>query len=371
MVAANVADLVEMHRKYLEEVNSKWKYPPISNLDRYLSTLSGDINCFIVLDNFRNININPGKIPVILRSPVPLVQTFVLEGKHHWRIILGSSAFRLQNISVPANDVDLPCSVSKYLTSLEASRIYDDFRIQHWCLVINHKEYFMRAKPPNCNAHMGIFPSDYVNMHRYLLVYPEIFNFVSKSSPSRFYRIHSAPIFNIIITFHDDKSDFIVELNVVEKWIKATKVLHLSYAQQNIFIALQVEGLGTSSTWLQSNGCISSAIIFKICYPCKIENTTKYGTIIQTELKILDPSEVARHAYPSAEENMVWVIHDYSNTNTLLSLMLLHSRTCNSKPSRRSCGGNFFSVLTTCEACNCSLFCVEVRHAEFHTGSYE
>lgn len=322
----NTEDSVETQIKYLEEAKSKWIFPKIINLEYYLSTLSGEFNCFITADNFQNVNMNQHKIPTILRSPVPLVHTFVSRDKHYWRLALGATTIISKNISADVRN--LPCYISKLLVGLNAKAIHENNIIPYLCLVINHFEYFHRAKPPTCYIHLGIFPPQYVTTHQYRLVYPEIFNFDFKQFRPHYYQLSTATTFNIMVQLQHNNPNLGDTFQLVKKWMLTTKYRYLSGTQLNAFIILEVVRLNSSAHLFLVNGAINSAVVFKICYTCRVGNTADYGTLIQVKLKTFEASEISHYAFPREEENIAWLINDYSYTNSLISLMLKYSRTC-------------------------------------------
>lgn len=133
--------------KYLQEESSNWKYPSIINLNQYLADVSSNLNCFIIVDNFQNVNVNHEKISIILRYPEPFVQTFISRGKNRWRIILGTSLITTLNISATNTIMNLPCSVQKFVIALNPTRSDYKFLPDHLCLVLDHVQYFLNAKP--------------------------------------------------------------------------------------------------------------------------------------------------------------------------------------------------------------------------------
>lgn len=159
-------DLTEIQKVYHAEEKPKCNYPTIPNLEKYLADLSIGGACFIVIENFQGVNMNHRKIPIILRNPAPIVRTSFESGHITWRMVLGPSSLNIQNISVHHEwKYYLPCLMSKMLIGLFWKPDGND-ALQDLCLTINHREYFVNAKPSNCYAHFGIFPPKYVDTHK-------------------------------------------------------------------------------------------------------------------------------------------------------------------------------------------------------------
>lgn len=343
----NAKDLMEVRREYLEEEKLKWKYPTITNLDDYLSRLSEDANCFIVADNFQTINLEPGKIPVILRNPMPFVHTLASKEKTAWKLVLGTSTLPYRNISVPSYISELPCALSKFLIGFRKG----ENAPQHLCLIINHVEYFLQAKPPCCYAHLGIYPPVYANTHWDRLVYPEIFNFDVVRFQAHFYPPCTVTTFNIMVQLKHKKHRLTSSPHrLLRKWKWTTKFAYLTNIQQNAFIHLEVSRISGLMLWLHPNGYINSMSVYRICYSCRFKNYKLYGTVVRKLLNKFTRSEINHNGFPSADENMVWKIHDYGFTNSLLSKVLKYSQSCITKPEYKNLWLAISSKLTAIES---------------------
>lgn len=116
----------------------------IQNMDPYLTNLAADMNCLVSLDNFKEINIYSGDVPIILRNPFPfVVREFLDQDKCGWRIVLGASLMnriRLENDYL-VETIPFTCSSSKFLIGLNSDHYFSDDSLNHICIFINQAEY--------------------------------------------------------------------------------------------------------------------------------------------------------------------------------------------------------------------------------------
>lgn len=335
--------VTEIRRKYLQEEDTKWTRPSIANLNEYVAAVSGNLNCFIVVDNFQNINVNHENIPIILRYPQPFVQTYALDGWKYWRLVLGTSFIGSLNISDTNTRKNFPCSLPKYLIGLNPKRSVEDFFLKHLCLVLDNVEYFLHAKPTSCYTHFGLFPPQYIGTFQYQLVYPEMFSFVFERGLPHLYLPSTISPINTMVQYQQSNQELAVDSDIIMKWMEGSKLVVLGYQQASIFVALQVDPPAFQKHWLLTCAYIKSAIVFKICYHCRHENGKDYGTLTQTKLETFNLSVVARHAFPTAAENMVWYIPVAEDDTAPMRAMMKYSRTC--KPNERY--RKFWSIISS------------------------
>lgn len=326
-IVSDIAKLSKIQREYLQESTTKWNYPAIINLDYYLSKLSGKVNCFNLLDNFQKINIHPCRIPIILRSPMPLVQTYSdVYGDYNLKLIFGAKSITAKNISVPETPPLFECIPSgNYYWKAVDSTIQTT--LQSICFIADIKRFFRRAKPGNCNNYFGIFPPTYFDRLEHYLKYPEADDFM-KDFPTFYYFPSSVPLINVLVQLESMETDT-DEVTKIRNWKHGFDEQSGTYAHHTIFVALLIE---VREERFESFGYFRNAKVFKICYTCQNKHSGRRGTLADTNVQTFDRSEIVMHAFPTSEENMFWVLSFWSKTsNILASEMLRHTYTCRTK----------------------------------------
>lgn len=328
-------DLQEIQKEYLDQERLKLKYLEIDNLENYLDQLSAESSCFVVLENFQYINMNHTKTPIILRTQVPFVQTyfqFKWKDNPTWRIMLGPSISRFQNFSVNQELENLTCSISKYLIGLD-SETSDEPAYHNLCMMINLGEYFMHAKAPNCYAHLGIFPPQYVDTHKWYFIFPNIFGLNIGKTSKYIWTHNSVYLINILLLLQRDIRDRADENMRIRKWISGPPSKPQYSIRQDIFAVGEISFANTPDALTQSIGYIISTTIFKICYSCKEGHSSKddnHGTLIRMTTDTFNYTTATILGFPTSEESIAWKITSVLSKNQLAGTMLSYAETCHS-----------------------------------------
>lgn len=165
--------MVKSIQNSLSEYSVSETYPQIVNMNEFLLQINGYTSCFTVLNNFYKVDIPQLETPIILRTPVPILEAITSPaGKPHepifthHNIILGIETHHLKNISLPAKPESFICPFSNFLVGYLHHR--------STCLLIRASEYFRRAKPTTCRIHVGLYPPQYTMKTRLDEIYPSI-----------------------------------------------------------------------------------------------------------------------------------------------------------------------------------------------------
>lgn len=238
------------------------KFPVIPNINELLSPLSKQ-NCFVVLDNFHNINLPRPEYPLVLRR-LELIKQIWKTGKRFKRLWMPAGAIphgALIGISLLSND-ELP-STSKYYKA--GGPLDKGVRIDHLA-------YSGISKPWSCQVMLRLYPpglqSALENSHEPGL--PFIFSFenyhMSASSMFPEETVKNVPLVNLIL-FHRQQITFTFSQSI-RFWANYEN----ANARTELTTSLLVEIMdGTIKTkggreLIDIEGYVKSAAIIKIAF---------------------------------------------------------------------------------------------------------
>lgn len=193
-----------------EEVHGKFRYPVVSNINSYLRHMSGDRNCFIVVDNFQNINLLESTFPLILRFPATfIIQEIFLVNHISYRIIFGPGNKLHTNIS---SQEDFPCP------TLFAQVVKRDY-----CFSVNLTKFSLFSKPSTCYIHLGIFPPTFITHFKHFFVYPNFYYFKFTDLHKHEHTPPSVLVINAMIIPNCDKASDPWTLTKLRRWATSTQ----------------------------------------------------------------------------------------------------------------------------------------------------
>lgn len=318
---------VKQHQQiYLKEIKNRWVYPMIQNLNDYLTQLlPPNKNCFTVIDNFQNANLNSFANPVILRRPEPVVITFKSEQYNFYNVIFGVAS---TNITGKFSMI-IQCTLSEYLVGLVEN--------SDTCLRINLTKFTLNSKPFNCQVHLGIYPMT-ITTHQTTArwLYPKIFFVAFKHVRSYIATPSIVPSLNIITQLVNSTMSAFNQC-ARKKWMYWSHTIYTSPStyHHNIFILLHVK----ASSRQETNGNIVVIEILKYCPTCSSLNGPEDNKVVGTPLMRANWKTITRLGFVSPSERLIWVIVDPSSNN-VLAKMLRHVKTCLETP----CHMSFFNV---------------------------
>lgn len=315
-------NLQDIQKTYIKDKQKEWMIPTIKNLDSYLAQISGNRNCFMILDNFQNANLEPNKIPVILRSPKPFLNTYLEYTGHGWRILFGSSTFRVENVYANRSLKYFKCATSKYIRGMDPpSQKY----VRQLCLSINMIEYFLGSKPLPCYMHLEIFPPNYLlDSDSSWVSHPLVFEMIFKHHRFHFYTPYTIPPIHIRTKFQQSYEESEIESQRIRKWIDAVRESYGSdVSRHDIFIILNIHVTKFQGPLNCSNGYVKVVHVLRICYNCRADQDGYYyGTITKSETRTLERSVVERKAFPNPGWNIAWDICPRNDIKSLASQTL-------------------------------------------------
>lgn len=293
----------------------------IRNLNLHLAQFSKDRICFIVLENFQEINIGMLETPVTLRRPIPIVHRYKNGMSTVYKIILGTA---LYNFSSLENSSLLSCLPSKYLV--------------YTCLQINLPKYFHRIKPFSCQIHIGMFPTASFLQHEQNWIYPKIFEVSLQYFPRYFATPSSIPSINGVIQLPEKYSPF-NHFATQKIWLtNLGDTSSASYTHDVYIIFTSPVTRQVDLTWLQEPVChISMVEVLKICQECEIAPKEPLGTVIRSSIKFVQHDKLIQLGHADPNERLIIQSEPYTLGKNVLAFMIGrfgYLRSCIQKNSR-------------------------------------
>lgn len=315
---------------YLVDVADEGKYPIIENLNNFIIQLaaSGNRNCFVVIDNFQNINFNSMVYPLVLRRPIPIIHQGSPVGDE---IVLGPATKYLQNLSVSVrvrDDASFKCPLSKIFIGYEYG--------SDTCLRINLAVFLRYSKPLNCHVHVGIFPPPFVMSN---LLYPRIFKFKLKHLSSPLAASSSVPPINVML-LGSLKAEILMELST-NYWINNGKNVMPSKYYHDTFLVISVEVKYAQQNTLQLEpiGDLAIINILKVCHACEDKHLDGFGTINLIPIPIHNFGDIKLEelAYSLPSERIMWYSNliDSGAARNLLGVIIQNLVSCPEKSYTR------------------------------------
>lgn len=320
---ASLAILSKVHAKYLQENNVQFFYPVLANLNSYITELSGGTNCFIVIDNFQNMNMRTLKFPIFLRSPVPYVVRIDDSLVYKYRITFGAKMVFQESNYTFAN---VTCQTSNFL----AANLFRDY-----CLSVDFIKFSLLAKPTSCTIHLGIFPPGYITYLHHHFAYPQPFHF--KHMHSSLFRHQAAPssvpTINCVILPTQKNPSNQWSFATFRNWMKVVQDMLPHDYTHDIFVIVDITGKiayrESAFLALDSYVNLSSAYVLKICPYCLEGN--KFGLILKIQSQNLNRTLLAKLAFVTTSEMLIWENSVFLNgKNIIIDSMLQHAKAHNS-----------------------------------------
>lgn len=289
-----LTEVITKQKAYFEEKQNQPEYPTVLNLNIYLSQISSLKNCFVVVDNFQNVNFEQFSFPSIIRHHVPVVsRDHGMLGVHYGvrfsRVPLGE-----RNIS-STNKVAALCPLNRFLV--------EGFSNMGPCRLINLKEYFHKTKPFSCTAHLGLFPPSFSLTP---WIFPEIFHIHFPHSTHFLATNFHVPPMHIIIQNTLEISSF-YNFTVQKAWMDSVASVTPAGNDLNLHILLSVKlsNLKRSHALTPSTGFIASAEILRICPACVHNDGKTRGTILLLKISSLEQRVLRSVAHGLLEDVLV------------------------------------------------------------------
>lgn len=143
----DVTIIKTFRQEFLQSRQSNWKYPVISNFDAVISHFSR-MKCLIIVDNLKQVDFQ-FRNPVIVRS---LVQLLIDAFDSDMYVLAPENPLLFPN----ASRSKFKCSISNFLVSQPTHHSAMDL-----CIRLKFPEYWRHAKPWNCYAQIGVFPTNF------------------------------------------------------------------------------------------------------------------------------------------------------------------------------------------------------------------
>lgn len=305
----------------LAESKLQMKYPPLVNLNEYLSQISSEGKCLTVLDNFQRINVPQLNTPLILRRPVPSILWAEQQSRVLIYPILAADTLELRNVSSFLSR-ELYCPLSKFLSDINLTR---GFEYKDVCVRIKMNEYVLQVKSFPCQVHIGIFPPLYAYSPRNInFFYPRMVQITLENSPSFFVPPSIPPINCIAHLKAEDAPSGSLWINSL---LLATFQLDIAVSEirQDVFVLIKVT----------LSGNIQTLEALKYCPTCHSDNPGDVGAILSSEVKCCDPGEIRRTAFPLSHERLRWNLVYKSDDRNLLNLMIRHALSSKKESSFR------------------------------------
>lgn len=293
----SVNDVMRIKGKYVREKYSP--FPDVSNLLDFACQVCGNLSCFTVIDNFRNVGWQSSKIPIIIRNHEPLVHRKHVSNKSFFQVVLAATNVHLGNTTLLSSEVYFACPTSHYLIGLEIKHFIRDV-----CIRLNLTKVVPYMKPYNLQIHMGIFPPDYIVESKWL--YPKIFHFGkdknSFATPMR------NPINVIVRLLKPHEISLVDKFLIQERWIDGARLVSPSLLSHDIFLIVGVIEIKTPWLYdLKPTGRIAVAEILKVCQLC-VNKDGSLGTIRRIRFQFPGLPSLKRFAFSLPHERIMWNI---------------------------------------------------------------
>lgn len=307
--------VVELQNRFLREKNGNYIYPVLTNINTYMAQLSGDMNCFTVVENYENVNMHPPQFLVILRFTGPYVIREISAGVLvTYRVIFGPSTNPWKN---QTNYDNFSCA------PLLATNLGLDY------CVVNFTKFSLHSKPSTCVIHLGIFPPLYMNPFE-KFSYPRIFNFQlikryrEAHTPSSILQINA-----MVMLANPSTSNQWTSVST-SKWVESTLLTSPYMYINDVIIILSASSAPLAELHSPDTSCIITAIdILKICPGCEDEN--KLGTIVRIPVQNLELKKLENLAFVAPTERLIWFAYSFvMGDGILLDRVIQHAKSTTS-----------------------------------------
>lgn len=320
-VSQAVSNVNPSFAHFLKDIFSRysksWTYPVVANLEDFMIQISGHMTCFVVVDNFQGINVFPVGIPVVLRTPTPILEEHIFTHRLRssrtqtiHKIILGIYMSHLRNLSLPKDLASFRCPLSKFLVGYIKSR--------NVCLLIKSAEFFRNARPTNCQIHLGIYPSEFTI--RDPAIYPSMLQGRHGKFPRHLSTPSAIPLIKVII--FNKTEDKPCEKVFQEVWVRGKSDISNYAYEHNVFIVGNIGKVQIPQLpGLESHGLLRRLEVLVICPGCPYNGISKVniryanGAIVKVTMKTFKQSAIFSGTFPSTDELLIWAHFTASDAN--------------------------------------------------------
>lgn len=303
--------VLDLQTEYNQEKNPSIKYSVLSNLNYYLKEIFSIKNCIILIDNFRSVNIPKWHVPIILRTPVPIIIVTHSKETTNYMVSNGINTVPFKKVSLAdVYSKNLFCSSRNLFVKFEGHL--------EVCLRINLTEFARKARSINCQVHLGIFPPSYV-VSSDIMKYPTAFHSKIESRHYRFSGPLSNPNINGIIGYNLSTPVAIEQLH--ETWIEATIEKSVSRYAFEIFVILETSPpTDFNSALLAFTTRIEQIYVLQICYICRHGKSSHLGTFSLVKANSFDIEVLTNLAFSGANLGLTGKISSvFNQKESLLS----------------------------------------------------
>lgn len=309
-----LARFAKIHKLYLGEKAKKYEHPVVTNINSFVGQIVEDRRCFIVVDNFQNVNMYRSEFPLVLRFPIPyVIRELSYDDLVTFRIVFGSGADPQKNLT---SDYHISCP----------AYFAEDFK-QAYCMSINFTEFSLKAKPSTCAIQLGIFQPAYMTQFENSFSATQFFHLQLVNLPREMQTPSSGLKINAMITQQEDEEADPWTFTKLRSWITSTFSMSPYLYMHDVFIILRIPSIqGATLSGVDKLSKIMTYDILKICPGCL--DGDAFGKLIRIRMHRFDLKLLENQFFVTPSERLIWATREtLSGQDILLERVMQQAKT--------------------------------------------